>query len=455
MVGSIRGGVSVFVGVLLTAILCACGGGGDSSSSSTSSSTDSAVALRASVYAGNFVGHCFPLANASNYETGAAVFLKTALSVGASDSASAPVVLRLDFFDDVSCGGQPIGTLANTNSSNALTLISATSIDSRPAHRVTLRFGNASAIYQSGPSADTVIYGTALRLKLPRMLFTGFLSRDLWSLDKNDLYEGNYTYDADGFPTGLLERPMDTKVATLPSVPEAPCAAETVNWRASGNSCVGSTTPSASQRSQQLISTPATGTVGGATFTCSDGNWSAPSNATCNWDSPVFPTCPVQTITWSSGSNTCSGETPVTIAGVGNVVSVANTIPGNSGSNLMSCQADGSWAVWANTVGGCWVTPPPITDPLQLAQSKNCLACHSVSNPGYSSFFGPTGYTFPSFQTIANYYRASPPVAGVLENKIKFGSIDVFGPVPMGSNSQVSDDDLAILVPWILSQPNQ
>jgi cytochrome c len=407
------------------------------------------VALSASVYNGHFVGTCVAVANGSNYETSAALYVKTVLSVGAGSAASARLILRMDFFDNASCAGQALDTLPNNNGNNVLTLVSATSVNGRPAHKLTLSFGNPSASYQAGPTADTVIYGTALRLKLPRVLFTGFTAHDLWSLDNNDLYEGNFTYGADGFPTGLLATPVDTKVATLPAVPEAPCPAQTLNWTGSGNSCVGLTTPSASQLSLQLVSTPGTGTVGDATFTCSNGAWSVPANATCRPDVPVFATCSVQTITWTSTSNTCSGATPVTY--VGNDVTVVNTIAGNSGGQRMSCQADGSWAAWAGVSGGCWVTPPPITDPLQLAQVKNCMACHSVADPGYT--YGPTGYTFPSFQTIANYYRASPPAAGVLENKIKAGGVGDFGTTPMQANPQVSDADLAILVPWILSQP--
>lgn len=439
-----------------TCLLVSCGGGGGGGTAvgvdPSATSTTSTTALSASVYAGYFVGTCSPVPSASNYENGAALYVKTVLSVGTGSAASAPLRSRFDFFDNASCAGQAVGTLTNNNGNNALTLVSATSVNGRPAHRLILGFGNASANYVAGPTADTVIYGTALRLKLPRVLFTGFSAYDLWSLDNNDLYEGNYTKGADGFPTGLLAAPVDTKVATLPTEPEAPCAAQTLNWTASGNSCVGLTTPSASQLSQQLVSTPSTGTVGGASFTCSNGAWSVPANATCRLDLPVFATCPVQTINWTSGSNTCSGETPITIAG--NDISVVNTVAGYSGGQRMSCQADGSWAVWAASLGvsgGCWVTPPPITDPLQLAQVNGCIACHTVANPGYT--FGPTGYTFPSFQTIANYYRASPPTSGVLANKIKDGGVGVFGTVRMPPSPQVSDAELAILIPWILSQP--
>ena len=436
------------IGIASCLISCG-GGGGGGASAGGNSSTPSPVELNASVYSGNFVSSCIPVANGTNYETGAALYVIRMLSVGAGVAANAPMVLRLDFFDNATCTGQSVGTLQNNNASNVLNLVSATSINGQPANRLILNFGNPSVSYHAGPTGDTVIYGTALRLKLPYVLIAGGTTRDLWSLNNNNLYEGNYAYDTSGFPTGLLPTPLDTNVASLPAAPEAPCAAQTLNWTASGNSCVGLIMPSASQLSQLLASTPGVGTIGGASFTCSNGVWSAPANATCRIDVPVVATCPIQTITWSSGANTCSGNTPVTVAGT--YAYVGNTSAGNSGGQVMSCQLDGTWTVWAGVSGNCLVKPPPVTDPLQLAQLKNCLNCHTVADPGYTD--AVTRYTFPSFQTIANYYRSSPPAAGVLENKIKAGSVGDFGTIPMASNPQVSDADLAILVPWILSQP--
>ena len=392
------------------------------------------------------------MANGTNYETGAALYVKMMFSVGGGNSASTSLVLRLDFFDDPSCTGQALGTLLNSNGNNALTLVSAMSVNGRPAHKLILRLGNASANYQAGPTADTVIYGTVLRLKLPRVLLTGFTVYDIWSLDNNDLYEGTFTYGPDGFPTGLLATPIDTKVAALPAVPEAPCRTQSMNWYSPWGNCWAQTAPRASRVMMQLTNTNGS-YPGNAEFTCNNGLWSAPANDTCGTPPPSPTTCPAQTVTWTSGTLTCSGTAPLTVypsSWTGSLmVAVFNSTAGNLGNQVMGCQADGSWTVLYP--GTCSVPPPPITDPLQLATVKNCLACHTVTNPGYT--FGPTGYTFPSFQTIANYYRASPPAAGVLENKVKSGGVGVFGTTAMSANPQVSDADLAILIPWILAQP--
>uniref|UniRef100_UPI0035A1263A c-type cytochrome n=1 Tax=Ramlibacter montanisoli TaxID=2732512 RepID=UPI0035A1263A len=55
-----------------------------------------------------------------------------------------------------------------------------------------------------------------------------------------------------------------------------------------------------------------------------------------------------------------------------------------------------------------------------------------------------------SFQVIADRYRTSPAAAGVLESRVKLGSVGTFGSVPMPANPQITDAELAIVIPWIL-----
>lgn len=84
--------------------------------------------------------------------------------------------------------------------------------------------------------------------------------------------------------------------------------------------------------------------------------------------------------------------------------------------------------------------PPPITDPQQLAQARNCFACHRE-----------TGGTLmgPSFEQFADRYRDAPLPPGELEIRIRCGSVRQWNALPMLANPKVSDADLAILVPWI------
>lgn len=426
----------------LAALLTSCGGGGDSGSG---------VPLNASVYTGHYVGICSQVPNATNYETGAALYARMLITVASSSTATAPMETRLDFYDNAACSGEAIGVLRNNSWETALQLVSETMVNGARAHKVTLWLGHPGVPYQPGPTADTVIYGTTLRLKLPAVLVSRAYAREFWSLQGDNIYEGAAPLDANGFPTTLRSTPAGTKVASLPPLPEAPCAPENVYWYTHWGSCSARTMFSASKVTSTLVNI--WGTVPGtAEFTCSNGRWSAPANAICG-TALVQTICPAHTTTWTSGGNTCSGSVPATVYPSGwsaptvSSVFVANSTPGYTGTKVLGCQSDGSWTV--TYPGNCDVPPPPPPPPAtpqELAQAKNCLACHTVLEPGYSA-------DLPSFERIANHYRSSPPAAGVLEAKIKAGGAGTFGTTPMPANPQVTDADLAILVPWILAQP--
>lgn len=104
------------------------------------------------------------------------------------------------------------------------------------------------------------------------------------------------------------------------------------------------------------------------------------------------------------------------------------------------------WNTDTTPYSSCALRPPPrppITDPQQLAQARNCFACHLE-----------TGGTLigPSFEQVADRYRDDPLPPGELESRIRNGTVRNWNTFPMPANPQVSDADLAILVPWILSR---
>ncbi len=76
-----------------------------------------------------------------------------------------------------------------------------------------------------------------------------------------------------------------------------------------------------------------------------------------------------------------------------------------------------------------------------LAQSKNCMACHSVDKKVVG----------PSFKDIAKKFGGQPGAADMLAQKIVKGSAGVWGPVPMPANTQVSEADSKVLANWVLS----
>jgi cytochrome c len=292
------------------------------------------------------------------------------------------------------------------------------------------------------------VIGNAIRISLPAEFFSAFEYADIWSLLGGRLYEGGALLGADGFPAYLdYASPSDQLRDVLP-LPPAACAAKIITWQRSVSICEAKLTPNASGVSIGVADSigPTTGT---ADFTCSNGAWSLPNNATCfDPPPPPAPACAPTRFTWTVGGNTCSGLllNPLVVDYVFAEL-IRTDIPGYYGYAPVACNASLELILDPRYLPsvGCFLTPPPkprTTDPLQLATEKNCMACHKL-----------TGLSLGvSFQSIANFYRNSPPAPGVLENKIYFGGNGTFGNVPMPANSQVDSQDLAILVPWILSQ---
>jgi len=75
-----------------------------------------------------------------------------------------------------------------------------------------------------------------------------------------------------------------------------------------------------------------------------------------------------------------------------------------------------------------------------LAQSKNCLACHSVENK----------IVGPALKDIAAKYKGDGGAVATLAAKVKNGSSGAWGAIPMPPNA-VSEAEAETLVKWILS----
>ncbi len=79
--------------------------------------------------------------------------------------------------------------------------------------------------------------------------------------------------------------------------------------------------------------------------------------------------------------------------------------------------------------------------PVEIAKDAACLACHAASRR----------LVGPSFQEIAERYKAQPKAEDLLTLKVRNGGQGNWGAVPMPANAQVKDDDLRAVVRWILS----
>ena len=79
---------------------------------------------------------------------------------------------------------------------------------------------------------------------------------------------------------------------------------------------------------------------------------------------------------------------------------------------------------------------------LDLAKSKNCLACHSVQ----------TKLVGPAYKDVAAKYAGQKGIEDKLVAKVLKGGSGSWGAVPMPANPQVSEAEAHTLVKWILAQ---
>lgn len=77
-----------------------------------------------------------------------------------------------------------------------------------------------------------------------------------------------------------------------------------------------------------------------------------------------------------------------------------------------------------------------------LAQKKNCMACHAVDKK----------LVGPSYKDVAAKYAGQKDAVDKLAEKIIKGGQGVWGPVPMPANAQVSPAEAKQLVQWIMTQ---
>ena len=92
-------------------------------------------------------------------------------------------------------------------------------------------------------------------------------------------------------------------------------------------------------------------------------------------------------------------------------------------------------------LGGFLLATPALADQ-KLAVAKNCMSCHAADKK----------LVGPSYKDVAAKYAGQRDAVDKLAVKIIKGGAGVWGPVPMPSNAQVSQDEAKQLVSWILTQ---
>ena len=76
-----------------------------------------------------------------------------------------------------------------------------------------------------------------------------------------------------------------------------------------------------------------------------------------------------------------------------------------------------------------------------LAQKKNCMACHSVDKKVIG----------PSYKEVAAKYAGQADAVAKLAEKVQKGGSGVWGQIPMPANAQVNAAEAKELVTWILT----
>ena len=77
----------------------------------------------------------------------------------------------------------------------------------------------------------------------------------------------------------------------------------------------------------------------------------------------------------------------------------------------------------------------------ELAQKKNCMACHAVDKK----------LVGPAYKDIAAKYAGQKDAVAKLSEKVIKGGVGAWGQIPMPANS-VTPDEAKTLVTWVLAQ---
>jgi cytochrome c len=85
------------------------------------------------------------------------------------------------------------------------------------------------------------------------------------------------------------------------------------------------------------------------------------------------------------------------------------------------------------------------TTGIELAQAKNCLACHQIDAKRIG----------PPFRSVAQRYGAQEGMVDYLAGVVRQGGRGVWGVVPMPAQPRVTPAEAKALVEWILSLNSQ
>ena len=94
----------------------------------------------------------------------------------------------------------------------------------------------------------------------------------------------------------------------------------------------------------------------------------------------------------------------------------------------------------AAAIAGLGAATPALAS-IELAQKNAGTACHAVDKK----------LVGPAYKEVAAKYKGDAKAEAMLAEKVKKGSVGVWGQVPMPPNASVKDEDVQKLVKWILA----
>ncbi len=77
----------------------------------------------------------------------------------------------------------------------------------------------------------------------------------------------------------------------------------------------------------------------------------------------------------------------------------------------------------------------------EILKANACLACHTVD----------TKVVGPAYKDVAAKYKDDPANAELLRQHIRQGSQGVWGNIPMAAQTHLSDENLEIIVNWLMA----
>lgn len=83
-----------------------------------------------------------------------------------------------------------------------------------------------------------------------------------------------------------------------------------------------------------------------------------------------------------------------------------------------------------------------VVNPAAIVQKNACMSCHAVDRKVVG----------PAFKDVAKKYKNTPEADKLLIGRVKGGGKNVWSPVPMPPNPQVKEEDLKVIVKWVLEQ---